>query len=100
MTVSTFLFAFSAKANEQSPGCVLQILEIKSLIGYFHLDPNKVAALLLDIWQDQWANEAYLCLLPLFSTQAISASLAFTFINYQVRCHYSSWCFVMPMQVC
>lgn len=65
---------------------MLQILEIKSLIGYFDLEPNKVAALFLGIWQDQWENEAYLCLLPLFSTQAISASLAFIFITYQV-CH-------------
>ena len=63
---------------------MLQILEIKSLIGYFDLDPNKVAALFLDIWQDQWENEAYLRLLPLFSTQAISSSLAFIFISYQV----------------
>lgn len=44
-----------------------------------------MAALFLGIWQDQWDNEAYLRLLPLFSTQAISASLAFIFIIYQVR---------------
>ena len=63
---------------------LLQVLEIKSLIGYFDLDPNKVAALFLDIWENQWENEAYLHLLPLFSAQAISASLAFLFITYQV----------------
>ena len=66
---------------------MLQILEIKSLIGYFDLEPNKVAALFLGIWQDQWDNGAYLRLLPLFSNQAISASLAFIFITYQVRHH-------------
>ena len=81
------LFVFLPRANEKSPGYVVQILEIKSLIGYFDLDPNKVAALLLDIWQDQWENDAYLRLLPLFSAQAISASLAFIFISYQVRYH-------------
>lgn len=69
---------------------MLQILEIKSLIGYFDLEPNKVAALFLGIWQDQWDNEAYLRLLPLFSTQAISASLAFIFITYQVRHHVTA----------
>ena len=63
------------------------MLEIKSLIGYFDLDPNKVAALFLDIWEDQWENEAYRQLLPLFSAQAIIASLAFIFISYQVCCN-------------
>ena len=60
-------------------------MEIKSLIGYFDLDPNKVAALVLDVWQDQWQNQAYLQLLPLFSAQAVTASLAFIFITYQVH---------------
>ena len=49
-----------------------------------------MAALFLDIWQDQWENEAYLRLLPLFSAQAISASLAFIFISYQVRHHVAA----------
>lgn len=49
-----------------------------------------MAALLLDIWQDQWQNQAYLCLLPLFSAQAISASLAFIFISYQVCYHVAA----------
>ncbi len=60
------------------------MLEITSLIGYFDLDPNRVAALVLDIFQDQWDNEAYLHLLPLFSQQAVSASLAFIYAHYQV----------------
>ncbi len=62
----------------------LQMLEITSLIGYFDLDPNRVAALVLDIFQDQWNNEAYLLLLPLFSQQAVTASLAFIYAHYQV----------------
>ncbi len=60
------------------------MLEIRSLIGYFDLDPNRVAALVLDIFQDQWDNEAYLQLLPLFSHQAIRASLSFIFAHYKV----------------
>lgn len=60
------------------------MLEITSLIGYFDLDPNRVAALVLDVFQDQWDNEAYLCLLPLFSQQAVTASLAFIYAHYQV----------------
>ena len=63
------------------------MLEIKSLIGYFDLDPNRVAALTLDIFQEQWDNRAYLQLLPLFSDTAVSAALAFTYINYQARAH-------------
>lgn len=79
------LFSYFFKAIGVVICFLLQILEIKSLIGYFDLEPNKVAALFLGIWQDQWDNDAYLRLLPLFSTQAISASLAFIFITYQVR---------------
>lgn len=60
------------------------MLEITSLIGYFDLDPNRVAALVLDIFQDQWDNGAYLRLLPLFSQQAVTASLAFIYAHYQV----------------
>lgn len=74
----------TATGRSSTRGYVLQVLEIKSLIGYFDLDPNKVAALFLDIWEDQWENEAYRHLLPLFSAQAIIASLAFIFISYQV----------------
>ena len=65
-------------------GTSLQMLEITSLIGYFDLDPNRVAALVLDIFQDQWDHEAYLRLLPLFSQQAVTASLAFIYAHYQV----------------
>ena len=61
------------------------MLEIKSLIGYFDLDPNRVASLVLDIFQDQWDNEAYPQLLPLFSQEAVSASLAFVFAHYKVQ---------------
>ena len=60
-------------------------MEIRSLIGYFDLDPNRVAALVLDVFQDQWDNLAYLQLLPLFSAQAVSASLAFIYAFYKVH---------------
>lgn len=59
-------------------------MEIRSLIGFFDLDPNRVAALTLDIFQDQWDNAAYLQLLPLFSVKAVSASLAFVYAHYKV----------------
>ena len=59
-------------------------MEIRSLIGYFDLDPNRVAALVLDVFQFQWDNLAYLQLLPLFSPKAIYASLGFIMDGYKV----------------
>lgn len=62
-------------------------MEIRSLIGYFDLDPNRVAALVLDVFQAQWDNLAYLQLLPLFSSTAIYSSLGFIFDGYKVLLH-------------
>lgn len=60
-------------------------MEIRSLIGYFDLDPNRVAALVLDVFQAQWENLAYLALFPLFSPTAIYSSLGFIFDGYKVN---------------
>ena len=59
-------------------------MEIRSLIGYFDLDPNRVAALVLDVFQAQWEDLAYLHLFPLFSSMAVYASLGFIFDGYKV----------------
>ncbi|DBA74789.1 TPA: hypothetical protein ACH3X2_009311 [Trebouxia sp. C0005] len=79
------LQGFGAAAAASSEDIPQLMLEITSLIGYFDLDPNRVAALVLDVFQDQWDNEAYLCLLPLFSQQAVTASLAFIYAHYQAE---------------
>ncbi|DBB02120.1 TPA: hypothetical protein ACH3X3_011159 [Trebouxia sp. C0006] len=79
------LQGFGAAAAAKSDDIPQLMLEITSLIGYFDLDPNRVAALVLDIFQDQWNNEAYLLLLPLFSQQAVTASLAFIYAHYQAE---------------
>ncbi|KAL0019528.1 hypothetical protein WJX77_005771 [Trebouxia sp. C0004] len=79
------LQGFGTAATAKPEDLPQLMLEITSLIGYFDLDPNRVAALVLDIFQDQWDNKAYLHLLPLFSQQAVSASLAFIYAHYQAE---------------
>lgn len=77
------LHSFGAAAAASQDNIPQILMEIRSLIGYFDLDPNRVAALVLDVFQDQWDNLAYLQLLPLFSAQAVSASLAFIYAFYK-----------------
>lgn len=56
-----------------------QLGELKALIGYFDLDPNRVCSLVLDAFATQPWNNAFLRLLPAFSSEALAQLLGFHF---------------------
>ena len=58
----------------------MQVREVKALIGFFDLDPNRVYDLVLDAWAAQPGNDAYFGVVqPLFSPEAQSQMLGFKF---------------------
>lgn len=59
------------------------ISTIKSLIGHFDLDPNRVFDIVLECYELQPGNAAFLELIPLFPKSHISHVLGFKFQYYQ-----------------
>lgn len=57
----------------------MQLKEIKALIGYFDLDPNRVCSLILDSFTVQPHNDTYIQLLTSVNTNALSQLLGFHF---------------------
>ena len=63
--------------------CSPQVLEVKALIGYFDLDPNRAIALALQAYTAQPANGAYLPLFRLFVPDSVGQTLGFLFQHAQ-----------------
>jgi hypothetical protein len=61
----------------------VQVLEVKALIGYFDLDPNRAVALALQAFASQPANSAYLPLFRLFVPDSVGQTLGFLFQHAQ-----------------
>lgn len=59
-----------------------QVAEIKGLVGYFDLDPNRVASLALQALSAQPSNEAYLLLFDLFTQACVEQTLGFLFQHH------------------
>ena len=57
----------------------MQVLEIKALIGYFDLDPNRAMSLVLLAFAAQPGRRAYLQLFELFTNTATEQTLGFLF---------------------
>lgn len=55
------------------------MLEVKALIGYFDLDPNRAIALALQAFAAQPGNAAYLPLFRLFVPDSVTQTLGFLF---------------------
>ena len=59
-------------------------------MGYFDLDPNRVLDLVLEAYEQQPQNAAYLKLVPALKKEAVVDLLGFKFKHYQVglrACH-------------
>ena len=69
--------AGSGRLVEDRIGTILE--EIKSLIGFFDLDPNRVCSVWLDAFSSQPQNDAFLRLSLAFSPDAIVQLLGFHF---------------------
>ncbi|KAK9815918.1 hypothetical protein WJX72_011962 [[Myrmecia] bisecta] len=59
--------------------------DVKSLVGFFDLDPNRVVDLVLEAYAQQPRNDVYLRLMPLFSTDARVHVLGYKFQHYQAE---------------
>lgn len=59
------------------------ISTLKSLIGHFDLDPNRVFDIVLECYELQTENKAFLELIPLFPKSHTSHILGFKFQHYQ-----------------
>lgn len=60
----------------------MQVLEIKALIGYFDLDPNRAVSLVLLAFAAQPGRRAYLQLFELFTNTATEQTLGFLFQHH------------------
>ncbi|CAM6089899.1 unnamed protein product [Calypogeia fissa] len=67
--------------TEQTSAAVIST--IKSLIGHFDLDPNRVFDIVLECYELQPENSAFLELIPLFPKSHMSHILGFKFQYYQ-----------------
>lgn len=75
----TLLCEGSGAFNSSSP----TIGTIKSLIGHFDLDPNRVFDIVLECFEMQPQNDLFLDLIPLFPKSHASQILGFKFQYYQ-----------------
>jgi THO complex subunit 2 len=76
----TLLNQVGAGALTPGPRVDAAVDEIKSLIGYFDLDPNRTCSLVLDAFTVQPRNDSFLELITkLFSADAVSQLLGFHF---------------------
>lgn len=57
----------------------MQVKEVKALIGFFDLDPNRVYDVVLDAFELSPDDESLLALIPLFSGEARTQILGFKF---------------------
>lgn len=80
----------SSDSNQNASECILtkdicfvQVLEVKALIGYFDLDPNRAIALALQAFASQPGNAAYLPLFRLFVPDSVGQTLGFLFQHAQ-----------------
>ncbi len=73
----------SSALNEASIPALLK--EITALVGFFDLDPNRVLDLVLEAFERQPDNTAYLKLIPYFNQEAVVHLLGFKFQQCQVR---------------
>lgn len=73
--------------NQQAAGCLspagtaAALGEMKALIGYFDLDPNRCISVVLDAFTQQPHNAAFLGLMPAFSADACSQVLGWHFFR-------------------
>ncbi|KAL4451471.1 hypothetical protein ABPG75_007133 [Micractinium tetrahymenae] len=73
--------------NQRAAGCLTDdtvpavLAEMKALIGYFDLDPNRCFSVLLDAFSEQPGNDAFLRLMPAFSSEAQGQMLGFHFFR-------------------
>ena len=58
---------------------LVQVTEVKALIGFFDLDPNRVYDVVLEAFESAPGNAALLALAPLFSAEARTQILGFKF---------------------
>lgn len=76
----TLLNQVGAGALTPGPCVDAAVDEIKSLIGYFALDPNRTCSLVLDAFTVQSHNDAFLeLIMKLFSADAVTQLLGFQF---------------------
>ncbi len=76
----TLLNQVGAGALTPGPRVDAAVDEIKSLIGYFDLDPNRTCSLVLDAFTVQAHNDAFVELITkLFSAEAVTQLLGFQF---------------------
>ena len=57
----------------------LQAAEMKSLIGFFDLDPTRVFDIILDAFQQQPRTDIFTRFIPHFSARVIAQNLGFKF---------------------
>lgn len=73
--------------NQRAAGCLSDdavpavLAEMKALIGYFDLDPNRCFSLVLDAFSQQPGNDAFMRLMPAFSSEALGQLLGFHFFR-------------------
>ncbi|XP_010556226.1 PREDICTED: THO complex subunit 2 [Tarenaya hassleriana] len=77
----TLLCRGSANSSQNASAATMGI--IKSLIGHFDLDPNRVFDIVLDCFELQSDNSTFLDLIPIFPKSHASQILGFKFQYYQ-----------------
>ncbi|KAK2995185.1 hypothetical protein RJ640_005775 [Escallonia rubra] len=77
----TLLCQGSETRSENASGAIVGI--IKSLIGHFDLDPNRVFDIVLECFELQPDNSVFLDLIPIFPKSHASEILGFKFQYYQ-----------------
>ncbi|XP_022991162.1 THO complex subunit 2-like isoform X1 [Cucurbita maxima] len=77
----TLLCHVTDASNKNLPGSTIGI--IKSLIGHFDLDPNRVFDIVLECFELQPENSVFVELIPIFPKSHASQILGFKFQYYQ-----------------
>lgn len=77
----TLLCRVTDASNNNFPGSTIGI--IKSLIGHFDLDPNRVFDIVLECFELQPENSVFVELIPIFPKSHASQILGFKFQYYQ-----------------
>ncbi|KAL6566308.1 hypothetical protein OROGR_001923 [Orobanche gracilis] len=77
----TLLCQVPEASNENASAATVSI--IKSLIGYFDLDPNRVFDIVLECFELQLDNSVFLDLIPIFPKSHASHILGFKFLYFQ-----------------
>ncbi|KAL6577483.1 THO complex subunit 2 [Orobanche minor] len=77
----TLLCQVPEASNENASAATVSI--IKSLIGHFDLDPNRVFDIVLECFELQLDNSVFLDLIPIFPKSHASHILGFKFLYFQ-----------------